>query len=370
MIEVLRACPLRGLFEVSDGYERRMGFAARVGTAFHQTLQWLAGQPGLEDATLIAATRRRFLEEISEQEKTAAARPREQHLPRDDGRIDRALEAAMTEAVRLTRAYGEQIVVGDAGVAVAPNLHDTLEPANHSTGAEGEVEIPVRSRDGLLIGRVDRIESTNSGARLIDYKSALRDDLPERYERQLQLYAALWHDTWGAWPADAQVIYPLTGTTYTIDVEVRICEGIAAEAANLVRTLLAVRRPAALARPGDVCVVCEFRPWCHPFWRAQAAESSHAAALVRATVGFEGVVEAIELRGDAWRLQVRWRGCTVRFVLPKERFEHLAQVRPGMQLRILDTPLRGLRQQPTATITPRTEVFIVEGDTLDQADAQ
>jgi len=245
-----------------------------------------------------------------------------------------------------------------------------IQPMNEFPEGEVEVEILVRSRDGLLIGRVDRVEGTPGGIRLIDYKSALHDDLPQRYERQLQLYAAMWHDTWGAWPAEARVIYPLTGAAYMVDVAASTCEGVAAEAAKLVRTMLAERRPSALARPGDVCTLCEFRPWCRPFWRTQAAEPSHAAALVRATVGFEGVVEAIDLRGENWRLMLRWRGCLVRLVLPNDRFGHLARVRQGMHLRVLDTPLRGLRQQPTASLTPRTEVFILEGAGIGEAEAR
>src|SRR5687768_7050700 len=34
-LEILRSCALRGCFDVSPGYERRIGFAARIGTAYH-----------------------------------------------------------------------------------------------------------------------------------------------------------------------------------------------------------------------------------------------------------------------------------------------------------------------------------------------
>jgi hypothetical protein len=55
-IEVLRSCPLRGVFQASDGYEPRMGFAARVGTTFHRTLQWLVEEaPDVTSPDAIAA---------------------------------------------------------------------------------------------------------------------------------------------------------------------------------------------------------------------------------------------------------------------------------------------------------------------------
>lgn len=44
-IEVMRSCALRSLFEVSPGYERRMGFGARVGIALHRVLQSFNDDP-------------------------------------------------------------------------------------------------------------------------------------------------------------------------------------------------------------------------------------------------------------------------------------------------------------------------------------
>lgn len=44
-LEVLRSCALRRCFESSKGYERRMGFDGRIGTAFHRTLEWLSQRP-------------------------------------------------------------------------------------------------------------------------------------------------------------------------------------------------------------------------------------------------------------------------------------------------------------------------------------
>src|SRR5437660_4266897 len=105
MVEVLRSCPLRGCFEASRGYERRISFSGRVGTAFHRVLQSLLEQPpeSTAPADMAAEARRRFLSELQQQEAKASQRPRERYLTRDQSRADAAVEAVMAEAQRLTR---------------------------------------------------------------------------------------------------------------------------------------------------------------------------------------------------------------------------------------------------------------------------
>lgn len=43
-VEIVRSCPLRGCFEASSGYERRQDFSARIGAAFHRTIQYANSQ--------------------------------------------------------------------------------------------------------------------------------------------------------------------------------------------------------------------------------------------------------------------------------------------------------------------------------------
>src|SRR5690348_3322452 len=86
-VEVIRSCPLRSCFESSAGYERRQGFAARVGTAFHRTLQSLDQEPpaDLGPSAVADEARRRFDAELAKQAAQADARPRERGLPREEG---------------------------------------------------------------------------------------------------------------------------------------------------------------------------------------------------------------------------------------------------------------------------------------------
>ena len=224
-----------------------------------------------------------------------------------------AVEAVMVEARRLaTLAPAPE----PEQPPMAPVAALAPEPAV-------EVEVPVRSRDGLFTGRVDVADHGPDGVRLIDYKSAVRDDVPGRYARQLQLYAFLWHETRGVWPRAAELVYPFLGTSHAIDVSPALCERVVAEARALVARVRRASDPTSLATPGDTCKICAFRPWCRPFWTWQAAEPQHRAALDRAYLGFEGPVAAIADRADHWTVQIRWRGVVVQLRAPRERFPQL-----------------------------------------------
>lgn len=356
-LEVLRSCPLRRCFEVSRGYERRMSFDGRVGTAFHRALEWLSQQSRDPDSPdeWAAEIRERFAEELRTQQAQAAKRPRERGLPQNEVRIHSATEALLSAShlARGTATRRRRFELSEASPRPVDQEH-SLKGTSRV-----EVEVPVKSRDGLFAGKVDRAEHGTEGTRLVDYKSALRDDLPGRYERQVQLYASMWRDTRGEYPTEATVVYPLVGTSHSVPVTPEICEQVAKEYSNIVASI--EEQPAyRLATPGDTCRICEFRPWCKPFWHWQARERSVPVALERARLGFEGIVEQIELVEHHWRLVVRWRDALVRIIAPAERFPQLGSVGKGSRLRVLEASLRGLRHRPTATITEYSEIFVLE----------
>ena len=353
-LEVMRSCPLRACFEESPGYEPRLSFDARIGIAFHRTLEALNAYPGeLPPGPVLAEwVRTRFAQELSAQRQEAAERPREQGLPRSEARQSAAAEALL-EAAHLV-ARSDPAGRGGGGPGGAPAAGPV------GAGAPVEVEVPVASANGLFRGRVDRAEHEAEGTRLLDFKSSLRDDLPERYERQLQLYAYMWRDTRGEWPRAAEVVYPLAGTSHGVSVEPEVCEAVAADGAELVEAVVQARRTADLARPGEVCQVCTFRPWCQPFWDAQSAPCAPLLAMERARYGMEGVLESLELKQHYVKAIIRWGVARAEVVAPNERFPHLASAAPGVRVRLLDAELRGMRHQPRPRITERTEIFLVE----------
>ena len=359
-LEVLRSCSLRRCFEVSGSYERRIGFAARIGTAFHRTLESLFQTPpqASEIAEVAEEAKRRFAQELQKQEDEKAKRPREQWLPMDEARIQRALETLIVEAQRIVREAGKDDY-DERPVSQEFLRLEGQESPDHLIEGQIETEVLVKSEDGLLHGRVDYAEHLSEGVRLLDYKSALRTDLPERYGRQLQLYALLWHETRGEWPSKALVVYPFTGLTYSISVDPMTCTSVGDESRRLIAHIQSVRQAERLATPGDVCKVCEFRPWCKPFWQWQAQENSHTVALERAYLGFEGTIERIEVVNEHWRISIHWRDCTVRIAAPVDRFTQLHQAYVGMRVRALEARLRGLRYQPQALVTEMSELFLL-----------
>lgn len=70
-------------------------------------------------------------------------------------------------------------------------------------------------------------------------------------------------------------------------------------------------------------------------------------------------MERVESNGDIVKLAIRWGTARVELVAPSERFPQLARAVPGVQVRLLDAELRGMRHQPRVRVTEFTEVFLV-----------
>lgn len=358
MVEVIRSCPLRSCFEISSGYERRMSFDGRIGTAFHKVLEDLS-QRDLSRFTpneLAEVTRIHFDQQIKHQRDLAETQPRERRLPRNIDRIERSIAALISASHRLTRAH----LKPDVNFSYTKEVDSTISSLDHSLDQVqlSEVEVRVATTDGHFIGQIDRVEPTELGTRLVDYKSALRDDLPDRYIRQLQLYALMWNATRHEWPVEAIIIYPLTGRSYTVNIDPAACERVGQESYALVEHV-ASADPYDLGSPGDVCKICEFRPWCKPFWNAQASIRSQATALEQARLGLEGTITSLEKANDYWKVAITWRGITVDVVAPIDRFPQLRNAQVGTHVRLLDIQLRGMRHRPRAMINEWSELFLV-----------
>jgi CRISPR/Cas system-associated exonuclease Cas4 (RecB family) len=352
-LEVMRACPLRACFDRSPGYARRMDAVARIGSAFHTALQWLnkRAPEGISANEAMEQARQQFHIALAEQERKRAEQPREHGLSLDSPRVDMAIEALIAEAQRISQA-DEQVRrrgSGRGGIAHAPRSDGTLV----------EAEAPVASKDRLFEGRVDRVEHRPNGVHIVDYKSAIRDDLPGRYERQVQLYALLWHETRGDWPVSAEVVYPFTGRRISVSVDPERCAAIDRDYRQMVETFKTTENASELAKPGDICQVCEFRPWCRPFWAWQEAETNHRQALERARVGFEGTVTDLRTVSQHIKAVVRWRGVGVEIIAPQDRFPQLKGATVGIRVRALDMELQGMQYAPRARVTAYSELYLV-----------
>jgi len=360
VIEIIRSCALRSCFESSSGYERRIGFAARIGLVMHRVIQSLHENPINSEITrdIPAETRSRFNDELRNQESLSSARPRERLLSRNQNRIGRASDAVVIEAIRIFE-QGQDSLVGS--LSLDPSYQESSYisevPENLKT-PKVDVEVTVQFND-IFKGRIDRAEIFDNDVILYDYKSALRDDLPERYQRQMQLYAYMWKETRGNWPIKGYVFYPLTAVIHEVQVSSQVCNEVVEETKDILKSFQETESPFQMATPGDICKVCDFRPWCKPFWYWQSDEKNNTEAFNRTVLGFEGYIKDIKLKNYFWHLLINWRNATIRLVVPQESYPHLKAARTGTQIRVLDTKLKGLRNRPQAKITEASEIFII-----------
>ena len=96
-------------------------------------------------------------------------------------------------------------------------------------------ELWVENTDRSVGGRIDRIEASAAGPIIQDFKSGrITEESTTRgqltliadYESQLRLYAALYAEQTGRWPAAMELV-PLDGAPVRIDVDRSFVPGIA-----------------------------------------------------------------------------------------------------------------------------------------------
>ncbi len=358
LIEIIRSCPLRIYFSTDKRYQRRTGSAARIGTAMHKTIRYLSDEMGnlVNRDDYVDRVSEKFLNELALQKEQSQEYPRERSLTWDPSRISAAHEAVISEALRLKQL---------PYAPVKPRLQQPVLETNNISQDELPLILPamemrVQSCDKLMIGYIDRIEEVEEGIRIIDYKSAAREDLPERYERQIQLYAKLFFDTTGLWPREGVLFYPLLARIFFVAIDKATCNAVYEETKQVVSILSEKKNKYALAKPGDVCKVCEFRPWCNPFWHWIEGEEVLVNAKEKAIIGFEGIILGNQLKEHYWRLELKWRNKTIHFAVPQERFRHLAKAKAGQKVKFIDTLLHGSISQPTIRIYDTSEIFLVK----------
>jgi hypothetical protein len=103
--------------------------------------------------------------------------------------------------------------------ATARRLRDLL-----SSAIDVDTELWLETHDRTVRGRVDLVIRTAEGAWIVDYKSGVEREaatgraLVEPYERQLRVYAYLWHEQFGSWPTRTFLL-PLDGAEIDVPVD-------------------------------------------------------------------------------------------------------------------------------------------------------
>lgn len=145
------------------------------------------------------------------------------------------------------------------------------------------------ARDGALRGRADLLVRTSGRHEVIDYKSGRviekqTMDVRSSYERQLQIYALLEHEDFGAWPAVAR-LFPLEGPPVEVSIESAECDALGDEAIELIEDFNRIapgKQPANVSE--QTCPECSFASRCAPFWERFDADWAQTCLGVRGRV--------------------------------------------------------------------------------------
>lgn len=150
-------------------------------------------------------------------------------------------------------------------------------------GPAARSEVWLESRDGLLGGFVDRIVPGEYGVEIVDYKTGAvteqqTGNVRVAYEVQLLLYAGLYHENGGEWPARLTLI-TLAGAKHDVPMDTAKAHQLVDEArAKLIEINALISAgipPESLASPSPAaCAFCGYRPACKKYWekREQSPE--------------------------------------------------------------------------------------------------
>ena len=300
---------------------------ARVGTISHRLLAE-AGQSrlGAAEATINA----RWHELVAETNMAISSSPLEQHLA--------PLENSVPDIeVRRIRATHNALVIASKARSGPRDDGGPILPVPYGH------ELPVRSTDGLVRGTIDAVVREAGSIVIIrDYKSGAllesgaggANQLKESYQTQLKMYAQLYAETFGEWPASLELV-SLTGESQKVPFTKSDCSNLLNEAKASLRLVNEKisnhprdSLPAILANPTpQACAFCQYRPACGPY-RLAAAKSDNE----RWPLDVIGTVESVKQLGNSrimLELATGVGSIKIPGLSPGERHPVLPYLQPG-----------------------------------------
>jgi hypothetical protein len=285
----------------------------------------------------------------------------------------RSQEAAMQSSwlerhlVPLARSMPDFEVKQIQACARARDITDAREAAGDARDYRADrgtaaFELSVASHDGLVVGRIDAVLATPAGPVIRDYKSGAvleatdgHLQLRHAYQTQVRLYAALYAESTGVWPIEAEVI-PVLGARHEVGIEHELCRALLGEARlALVRVNKTIGEfsvheanlEQALAKPAPAtCAQCSFRPGCRAYRQHGSAAGNWPADI------WGTLIEVRPLGNSTLILTVRrdnGETASVRGVTPGTgRHPGLAGLEPGNQVSAFNL-------RPTASPSTFTE---------------
>lgn len=355
LLEALRTCRLKAAFRSSSKkiYPRKLSVAARLGLAFHNTMEGLKHPASSVSHNSVTAFAEHalalFRQHLAAQKEKSLQQSRERLETWPEARVVRMENAVITAARSM---FAEVYPAPQAERRVVKNrLPSSL------------VEHRMVSSDGLIEGIADRIDYRRGLYRITDYKTTqtpTEEDVCHHIQ-QIKLYAYLWFDTTGQWATEGLVSYPIAVREHTFEIHPEECLSLAEEVRIEARALTADAPSIKdLANPGVVCSRCDFRPWCEPFWKMQNSLIDASDLFERSSVGFEGLVHRVNASAEVTLLEVAALGRIIELRVQFKDFPHVGSASAGDMIRVLDAGLLGTSSRPTCQINDRTEIFILK----------
>lgn len=357
-LDDVEACPrrwqlLRSQWGEHARFPVRPHPAAVEGQIVHEALDRLTracgqrGQPAFGGAEFAAALSDAdffpgFARAVAEWQGRFNAHPR----PGPPFRLRASAEELANRAVRMFRDQYK------------PDGRAASQAAEHATEAPADVGALLRQRHALsevklthpeipFLGILDRVQHTEEGVEVVDFKTGRPSD---KHRRQLLRYALLWWRTTGAVPvrASAQYLDGVESWPVTLGALEDIESELAKKIPHLSDALSA--RPAA-AKPGTACHTCPVRARCAAGWAV-----GEEAALVDGRGDAELVVRA--KAGDHGFLARSRAGAEIAVVYDAAVATLLPEHVDDQVLRVLDGVWKEKRTQ--LEIRAWTEVFVVK----------
>lgn len=313
----LRQCAAREIWAATGDPLLPVSPAAALGSAIHRLLQE-AGEGRLLTAPSI---NQRWAELIAEAEGRMMQHSIQKQF------VPLASSVAHFE-VRSIQAMRRAEEITSERQTITPAAEESADGYGH--------ELEVSAADGRVRGVIDAVLPGRNGPIIRDYKSGSlltpEDELKSEYTDQLVLYAALYHATFGTWPAKLELV-PLHGDSVRVSFTHEQAAASLLEAVALyewVNSQLddADRMPRALMRPSpSTCHFCGFRPACAGYLAARNPQEGTWPADVI------GSVERVQmLKNGTYLVQVSdsARAVRVRGISPsQDRHPYVSGLRVG-----------------------------------------
>lgn len=349
--ETCRLCMLQATFDASPGYARRGSPPARLGIAFHETLEnmsRIAGATSAREARAEAVAT--FDRAMAKQREQAERNPRERGAPWPETTIQRM-------QIALSLLAGQQVAE-----RLAHRVELTTVKAPYTSFKEKlRSGVEEKLRSGVIVGRLDRVDHSSGDVVIVDYKTgALHDERLARYRRQCLVYAWLWHETTDEWPTKYRIINPIDDTEIQAPVDSEAACLVVEDMERMAKDVSQHIPPDQQASPGAHCAHCQYRPWCEPYWDSVSGRGvAYAGESVyrRVTLQARSTAHAVQKAGKLF-VEVRTRVGTATVEFDPDRFAHLKGVPVGTRLRLIDARQPSL-ESLWFVLDDRSEAFLV-----------